>query len=304
MDFVEPNSENPADEVTSKPEDSQSVTVNEKTEEVVHQIEEEIVKTYNAVESQVSGFWSSASKTTAELQDKYKLEERRAQLLTLLNNATTSINEKAKITENVQQIENQLKNLGQKIDFQNLSDQANTALDNLDSKLEMIENTASKYVSLFGSFFSGIVNVSNPIGTKTDDDSLSQEEVLFSRSSVGNNYGTSRYDTDLFNLHTTASFFTEDQDDDKSFKVDLKTEEISKLLSKYPDTLEKLMNSIVPVKVSYESFWNRYFVQEQKIKDSESKRKELLNKKKEDDKKGDNEDDDDEEFTWDDDEEE
>lgn len=307
MEYIEP-SQTPVPE--AKPEDKDAVNV--KTEEAVHSIENEIAKTYNVVESQVSGLWLSASKNANELQEKYKLEERRKQLLSLLNNATTSINEKAKITENIHQIEDQLKNLTKQVDFKNLQSQANNALDKLDSKLEIVEKEAVKYASQFASFFSGIVSV-NPVSTKTDDD-LTQGETLFDRNVVSQNYGNSRYDTEIYKLHTTPSYYLEaDGSDDaelKDFQVDLKTEEIAGLLAKYPDTLEKLMNSLVPVKATYELFWFRYFKAELKLKESEAKRKELLSKKKKSEElKGDNGDDDDddddeEEFTWDDDEEE
>ena len=54
------------------------------------------------------------------------------------------------------------------------------------------------------------------------------------------------------------------------------TEDISSLLSKYSETLEKLMKKLVPTKLTYNKFWFRYFKQESKLRAGEKARKELL----------------------------
>lgn len=312
MDFYEPQPEPVAEQAGSgSATQSKDGTVtdanNQKTEETVQQLEAQVDKAYTAVETQVAGLWKNASSQASELQEKYKLEEHRKQLVERLNSTATTINQKAHLKENLQQIEDQLKSLSLKIpkdiDLKSLQEQANNALDTLDSKLEIVEREAGKYVSLFASFFSGIVsvgvdNVKEPVVGKSD--SNEEPETLFSTRNV-QSYGTSRYDADLLKLHTTATYFTEGTTTD-GFKVESKTEEISNLLSKYPDTLEKLMNKLVPVEVSYETFWNRYFTADGALKESESKRKELLEKKKS--TEGSDDEDDEEEFTWDDDEDE
>mmetsp|Transcript_8342 Transcript_8342/g.8269 ORF Transcript_8342/g.8269 Transcript_8342/m.8269 type:complete len:346 (-) Transcript_8342:55-1092(-) len=276
-----------------------------KTEEAVHKLEDEIDQAYTAVETRFAGLWSSASKNANELQEKYKLEEHKNQLLEQLSSAKTNINNKAKVTENLGQIEEQLKALSGHIpdvDLKNLQQHASSTLDTLDSTLEQVEKQAGKYVTQLTSFFSGMVSV-NP-GLQQQDES---SETLFKTPlATKENYGTSRYDNDLYNLHTTASIYTSDESDNKEevkkFNADAKTNEISKLLKEYPNTLTKLMNDLVPVKISYELFWYRYFKAEEKLKESEQKRKELL-KKKETKDANENEDDG-EEFNWDDDDEE
>lgn len=84
-------------------------------------------------------------------------------------------------------------------------------------------------------------------------------------------------------LHTTEEFYLSDELDDeneiKNFNADEKTKEISDLLEKYSTTLTKTMNELVPVKIAYNLFWYRYFKQENKLKEHEKKRKELLQKK-------------------------
>lgn len=117
-------------------------------------------------------------------------------------------------------------------------------------------------------------------------------------------YGTSRFENELYKLHISPNTFTNDKIDDanelEEFNPDLKTDEISDLLSRYSDTLGKLMNSLVPVKVSYKTFWYRYFKKEKELKDAENKRKQLLsvkNKGSQDDSESENDN-----FDWDDDE--
>jgi hypothetical protein len=275
-----------------------------KTEEAVHKLEDEIDQAYTAVETRFAGLWSSASKNANELQEKYKLEEHKNQLLEQLSSAKTNINNKAKVTENLGQIEEQLKALSghmPEVDLKNLQQHASNTLDSLDSTLELVEKQAGKYVTQLTSFFSGMVSV-NPGDLQPDE---STETLFKTPLNPKENYGTSRYDNDLYNLHTTASIYTSDEADSeeeiKKFNADAKTAEISKLLKDYPNTLTKLMNDLVPVKISYELFWYRYFKAEAKLKESEKKRKELLKRKE--NKDASDHGDDDEEFTWDDEEE-
>lgn len=165
------------------------------------------------------------------------------------------------------------------VDLKNLQQHASNTLDSLDSTLELVEKQAGKYVTQLTSFFSGMVSV-NPGDLQPDE---STETLFKTPLNPKENYGTSRYDNDLYNLHTTASIYTSDEADSeeeiKKFNADAKTAEISKLLKDYPNTLTKLMNDLVPVKISYELFWYRYFKAEAKLKESEKKRKELLKRK-------------------------
>lgn len=256
------------------------------TDKAVHQLEDEIAKGYSAVESQVSGLWLAALKNAAALQQKYKLEEHRQQLVERLSSATTTLGERTRLNESLQLIELQLKGL----DLKQLQTQASHALDTLDSKLELVERQAGKYASLFASFFSDIISV-NPVLTQTDDD---ETETIFTSPLANTRYGASRYDTELLKLHTTAAYYLEGGEE---LDVEARTDEIALLLAQYPDTLERLMNSLVPVKVSYNQFWLRYFAAEAQLKKAEEKRKELLKKET----KEEAENDDEGEFTWDDD---
>lgn len=298
MDFIEPVVEKTQITEREQPE------INDKTEETVLKLESEIDQAYSAVETQFQHLWSAASKNASALQETYQLEEHKNQLLAQLNSAKDNINNRAKVQETLALIEDQLKKVSiGNVDLKNLQTHANSALDTLDAKLEVVEKQAGKYMNQFTSFFSNIVSV----GPSTEENKVPEEkEVLFTTSLTDhNNYGSSRYDNELFKLHTTPSLYlTEEQEDEKEtseFDVDSLTGEISDLLKKYP-ALEKLMNSLVPVKIPYNTFWLRYFKQDKELKNAELKRKELLEKNSK--TKDNEEEDDDEEFTWDDDEEE
>lgn len=259
---------------------------NNKTNEAVTKLEDDIGHAYDEVEKRVASLWLTASKNAGEIQEKLRLDERRKELGDQLAKARESIGSE----DTIKTIEKQLgdmggqlkaleKSLEKRVNLQSITTQASSALDTLDLKLELVEKQAGKYVSLFASFFSNIISV------EPEPEHKKEPETLFSSEA----YGTSRYDTDLFKLHTSEGTFLEQVDGDGEFDVEAKTSEVSALLAKYPDTLEKLMNELVPVKVSYNLFWARYFIAEDKLKRSEQQRRELLKK------------DDDEGFDWDDD---
>lgn len=282
---------------------------NEKTEEVIHRLEGEIDQAYSSIEAKFQTLWTNASKNAHDVLEKLKLDEKKAALVAQLNTAKENINNSKLVQDNVQSVDAQLKEIGEqvkglekKIDFASLSSQANSALDSLDSGLEYVEKQAGKYVSQFSSFFSSIVSV-EPEETPKD----AEPETLFTNPKfLGGNYGSTRFDSELFKLHTTESLLLDSsKDTEEKFDVESKTNEIADLLKQYPDTLEKLMHKLVPVELSYDTFWKRYFRLEDEIRANEQKRKELLSKKEKteaEDEEGDE--DDDEDFTWDDDEEE
>lgn len=287
---------------------AESVQSNKQTQRVMKNLEGDIDAAYSSIESKFASLWSNASQSAQDLQAKVNLEEKKKDLLNQLNAAKQNINNNTIVQENILSIETQLKELGDHvksfesvIDVKSISTQANKALDSLDSKLEIVEQQAGKFVSLFSSFFSNIVSIDNP-----KEESSGEPETLFSKPVIpGPAYSSSRFDNDLFKLHTTEAVFLESpRDEGNKLDINEKTEEISKLLEKYPDTLERLMNKLVPVEISYQDFWSRYFSEELKLKESEQKRKELLSKNEADDHSNNehlSDDFDEEDFTWDDD---
>lgn len=275
----------------------------DKTPQAVNQLESEIDKAYTTVEKKFADLWTTVGKNTEELQNKYHLEEHKNELLKQLSDARANIEDKTKAKEHLAEFEAKIKSLSEQIpakaldlksiDLKALGSQANTYLDTLDSKLEVVEQQAGKYVSQFTSFLSGFVSV-QPDATPEKED----KEVLFTTKLGSNpNYGTSRYDSDLFKLHTSPEMYLDDKLDGDlaKFDVDSKTKVISELVAKYDNTLHKLMNELVPVKIAYNVFWYRYFQLEDNLKKQDEQRKKLLDTKET--KKADDDDD----FNWDDD---
>ncbi|CAH6720222.1 protein Dos2p [[Candida] jaroonii] len=291
MDFIDPVVQPKAD------------TTADNTPQAVNQLENEIDKAYTTVEKKFADLWTSVGKNTEELQQKYHLEEHKNELLKQLNDARANIEDKTKAKEHLAEFEAKIKSLSEQIpvkaldlksiDLKALGTQANGYLDTLDSKLEVVEQQAGKYVSQFTSFLSGIVSVNQDATPPEKED----KEVLFTTKLGSNpNYGTSRYDSDLFKLHTTPELYLDEKLDGdlKSFDVDSKTKDISDLVARYDNTLHKLMNELVPVKIAYNVFWYRYFKLEDNLKKQDEQRKKLLETKET--KKAEEDD-----FNWDDD---
>lgn len=272
MDFYDPV----VDEAPEKNEaTTESNETNVKTEEAVHQIENEIEKVYTLLESRFQGLIHDEA-----LQSK--------ELIAQLNKLKENVN----VAGNLEYLETQLANLRSNISkdysvdkltaqlskinttsfesVKGLSEKLPSAidsqLDSLDEKLEIVERKGGEYLQQVGSFFSSFITVSEPAEEVKD-------ELVFPSLSASKVYSTSRYDNDLYKLHTSENLYEESEAD---FDVDSKTDQITRLLTKYPETLDKLMNHLVPVKISYKSFWYSYFNQLGVIDKAELKRKELL----------------------------
>lgn len=314
MDFTDPIV---AEEEVSKVESGQGNSKsNEQTQNAIDRLEEDIDTAYSVIESKFSSLWANASQSAQGLQEKMKFEERKNGLIDQINISKESINNNKIVQEKVHSVEKQLKDLGEQIKtlesgigIDSISSHANKALDSLDSKLEIVEQQAGKLVSLFTSFFSNIVSIDSP------QKEIRETETIFTNPGIaGAAYNSTRFDSDLFKLHTSELFYLDDafdiQENDSNFDIDEKTDEISNLLKKYPDTLEKLMNKLVPVDISYRDFWSRYFAHEQKLKENEQTRKEILSQNDVSKKitathvleeEGEEVEEEEEDFTWDDD---
>ncbi|KAJ8099349.1 hypothetical protein POJ06DRAFT_282393 [Lipomyces tetrasporus] len=93
---------------------------------------------------------------------------------------------------------------------------------------------------------------------------------------------TTRLDAQLHALHTSTEPFLTDSDDTayqefaNGFSVDSQTTTIAGDLDHYPE-LRKLMEKVVPEKITYEEFWKRYYFLREQINQEELRRKQLLN---------------------------
>ena len=244
-----------------------------KTEQVIEQLNSEIENTFSKMESGWSNMWNSASKNANELQRQYHLEEYKKGLFDQLQNVKNNMDNTKTVQNGLGAVEEQLKNLGKQLHVEDVQNATSNVLENLDGKIEQVEQLTGKYVSQFASLFSGMFAI-NP--------AESEKEELFSRPSLNprEEYGTSRYENELYTLHTDPSYYLDSEKDNKEeldlFKEEEKTEEIAALLKKYPKSLEKLMNELVPLKVSYKLFWYRYFKAREQLTTAEQKRKQLM----------------------------
>lgn len=116
-----------------------------KVDEATTKLEDEIDKAYEQIEGKISDLWKNASANAGALQEKYKLNEQRQHLMESLEAAKANINNGANWKEQLGFIENEIHDLNTK---------ANSMLDSLDEKLEIVEKQAGKYVSQFTSFLS------------------------------------------------------------------------------------------------------------------------------------------------------
>lgn len=314
-----------------------SESTNEKkessTEHSILLLEKEIDTIYTNIESNLTTIWS---KTGIDLDSKKK--ELYSKLETLKKNPILDNFNSLESSLNLNNIKSvDLLSLKASLDNEkltSLSKSANAALDNLDSHLEQVESKAINYVkslnvnvnvssinSFMGSLWNSVVSI-EPETPKLEELQETTKSNLFK-------YGTTRFDQDLYKLHTLKDGYISgvifdvgknkddvsadssgydqsdattpsgsadssdsiESDDISDFNVDSKTDEISKLLKTYPD-LNNLMNELVPIDLSYKLFWYRYFKQFDEIKRVDELRKKLTQENEE------------EEFDWDDDEEE
>ncbi|CUS21220.1 LAQU0S02e08768g1_1 [Lachancea quebecensis] len=181
-----------------------------------------------------------------------------------------------------------------------ISEKAQGALDSLDTQLQTVEHLAQGYWKKVStkSFWS---SVTNTLGSKLDEVvKINEPQSATNRSQTpeakaATPVAGNRTEAELRMLSSNDKVYLENEDElPDDFKVDEYTADISQLLTENK-SLELLMNALVPEKLSYQDFWNIYFLKKDKILEMERKRKELLKKKEEEEDK---------EVDWDDEEEE
>lgn len=151
--------------------------------------------------------------------------------------------------------------------------------------IEKAEDAADEALLRFGTnirnFLRDAVAVAPP--SESSAEAKSGGSVLFeSKDSSGKRViHTTRFDAQIHVIHSTFDSFTKDPVSGEwltfknDFKIDEKTEAISRDLEKYPD-LRRAMEHLVPEKVDYRDFWCRYYFLRLVIETEEQKRKELL----------------------------
>ncbi|CCF57251.1 hypothetical protein KAFR_0C02580 [Kazachstania africana CBS 2517] len=234
-----------------------------------------------------------------------KKDEKTNEVFNKLENELNSVYEKAtkEIKKIVQEDDNGLQ-LNLPLD-PNTSAKAQKILSDLDSGLANVESVATSYWNKVTAptFWS---NVTEQLSSKLESVGLNKpdlnpiKENESKEGSVSLLAAGNRTEAELKNLSCNKQVFLQRGSKpslDADFYIDSKTDEISQILSK-DKSLEKLMNEIVPVKISYVDFWNIYFYERDAILKKEEKRREILERSKQEETHNE-----DEEGGWDDEEE-
>ncbi len=263
--------------------------LNKKTEESFEKFENEVSKTYDAIETKASTWGASFGSFISNFKVNDYINETRKQVENFHLDEKVNLT-KSTVTKKFGEIQGRLVNEENTTKSKNmwslLSNKTNTYLDELDKELEQVETFAGSYVNKFGQFIKDSIVISNP----EDEDELiddSEGDLLFNvlddSKSRPQKVTSTRTEAQLYALHTSPELYLTNAQDEtydqfkKSFKLDSKTEDIAALLKQNVE-LNKLSTSIVPEKVKYDEFWTRYFYLYDKILKEESNRKKLLKK--------------------------
>ncbi|KAG2189398.1 hypothetical protein INT44_004540 [Umbelopsis vinacea] len=166
----------------------------------------------------------------------------------------------------------------------------NINIQQLREELAVGSKFAEQYLEKFGTDAVQALSRAITVVAPVDD-----EDNEFASKSTENNAGgkrifASRKETILAELRTDHSVYLEppvketEEDDEESkiyhtfvagFNVEEYTDEIAKLLEEYPE-LRQVMDELVPVQVSYNDFWQRYFYRVWKIDQEDEKRRQIV----------------------------
>jgi len=150
--------------------------------------------------------------------------------------------------------------------------------------IEKAEDAADEALLKFGSglknFLRDAVTISAPEEGAEGED---KDKVLFeSKDAEGKRVvHATRFDASLHVIHCNMDSFLEDPASDQykgwveGFDAQKRTDEIAKDLDKYEE-LRKAMEKLVPERVDYATFWQRYYFLRHVIETEEQRRRELL----------------------------
>lgn len=150
--------------------------------------------------------------------------------------------------------------------------------------IEKAEDAADEALLKFGAnirnFLRDAVTIAPPGSPGSQDDPT---KVLFeSKDSEGKRViHTTRFDAQLHVIHSSLDSFMRDPVSPEwagwaaKFDINAKTDAIAKDLDAYPE-LRRAMEKLVPEKVEYAPFWQRYYFLRHVIESEEQRRREML----------------------------
>lgn len=149
--------------------------------------------------------------------------------------------------------------------------------------IEKAEDAADEALLKFGTNIRSFLRDAVTIAPPTEDAAGNPGAVLFeSRDSSGKKVvHATRFDAQLHVIHSSLDSFLKDPVSPEwagwrnDFDVEKKTEEIARDLEKHTE-LRTAMEKLVPEKVEYAAFWERYYFLRHIIESEEQRRREML----------------------------
>jgi hypothetical protein len=135
----------------------------------------------------------------------------------------------------------------------------------------------------FGTNISNFLKEAVTIAPPTEESGADPSKVLFeSKDAEGKRViHTTRFDAQIHVIHSSLDSFLRDpvspewESWRQGFDVEMKTDAIGKDLEKYEE-LRRAMEKLVPERVEYASFWERYYFLRYVIESEEQRRREML----------------------------
>ncbi|KAI8579022.1 hypothetical protein K450DRAFT_244597 [Umbelopsis ramanniana AG] len=166
----------------------------------------------------------------------------------------------------------------------------NINIQQLRDELAVGSKFAEQYLEKFGTDAVQALSRAITVVAPVDDEDNEFTSKSTENNASGKRIFASRKETILAELRTDHSVYLEppvketEEDDEESkiyhtfvagFSVEEYTDEIAKLLEEYPE-LRQVMDELVPVQVSYNDFWLRYFYRVWKIDQEDEKRRQIV----------------------------
>ncbi|AAS53379.1 AFR008Cp [Eremothecium gossypii ATCC 10895] len=159
----------------------------------------------------------------------------------------------------------------------NLTEKAQSVLNSLDKNLHTVEETAQSYWNQVSqkSFWSSMTGtISGKLNNVVRFVEGGSDDVSTTNKSTARDAG-SRTAAQLWQLATDQNLYLAYKDPVPEINIEERTEEIADLL-KQDEALRKLMNTIVPTRIKYATFWAIYFSKRDKLLSIEENRRSVL----------------------------
>jgi hypothetical protein len=149
-------------------------------------------------------------------------------------------------------------------------------------EIEKAEDAADEALLKFGTNIRNFLKDAVTIAPPSEEAGQGNTVLFESKDASGKRViHTTRFDAQLHVIHSSTDSFTKDPISEeyepwtKTFDLDSKTEDISKVLENFAE-LRISMEKLVPDTVPYGDFWKRYYFLRHSIETAEARRRDLL----------------------------